>query len=611
MGKLRFTLTYILFWFIIIFSCLLAENFDFFVADHMGGMRTESVLFLSTFVIFLLIVYYVKERKKNKITFDKILLPIIIIFGLISIATVWWQGERIFIDSNSGADVSVAFTPHEKISFTLQIIIWCAVLYGVLFVANRYSISRKWLKWLLVVYTFGIFAFTFIDIIIEFKDIIAIFNNTYSGSGLAFIVYNPNVWANCILIAIFCCIILSIKKFSVFYYILMVHFTAILIFTSSTTSVFIAFAVIIGYTLYEILSKLKTRTRWASRMLFIYLMILLMLFGFFAMMVSLNVPLFVNLWSFLNHHILQKDYSTLTSRTGIWASVFALLCKNSVDLIFGLGYKSGNAIFMQYYATQAEGFYASSAHNGIVEIVLRHGLLGLLLYIGLLSTFVVGIVKLNKNKQYRVAFLYGICFLGILAHSVTESTMLFTPNTEGTFLTLAFFLPVVNASKEKHFTELNEDLQSQPIALDKPNKLDVLQFVFKLLLGLLEAFAMTFILNSMHTMGPLVIVYIVLTSITLVALAVVSVILIKNKCLTFGKDTWLPLVITLGSIVLIYLLLTDHDTSSTLTTTLFFISFYILVFSILYKKENNRLYAFFDEGLTKTLQTISCEGPNE
>ena len=72
---------------------------------------------------------------------------------------------------------------------------------------------------------------------------------------------------------------------------------------------------------------------------------LLSLFGLFAMMISLKVPLFVNLWSFLQIHIFRKDYGTLTSRTGIWASVFGLLCKNPIDLVFGLGYKTGNFAF--------------------------------------------------------------------------------------------------------------------------------------------------------------------------------------------------------------------------------------------------------------------------
>ena len=609
MGKLRFTLTYVLFWFVIIASCFLAENFNFFSAEPLNGMRPESLVTLSLLIICMLIFYYFRERDKNGMTIDKVLLPIIAIFGLVSIATVWWQGERSFADPSGSNIATVSFTPMQKTSITFQIVVWCAVLYGLLFTFNRYSISRKWLKWLLYVYVGAVLLFTIADVIMEFGDIIAICNNTYTGTGLSFIIYNSNVWANILLIAIFCCVILCMKKFKAYYYALMIHFFVMIVFSSCTTSVFVSAAVIIAYTLYEILSKLKTRTRWAARMLFIYLMILLTVFGFFAMMISLNVPLFVNLWSFVNNHIFRKDYSTLTSRTGIWASVFSILCKNPIDLIFGLGYRTGNEIFATYFAQMnGGGFFPRSAHNGIVEITLRHGLFGLSLYIALLSAFVAGIVKLIKNKQYRVAYMYGICFLGILAHSVTESTMLFVPNTEATFLTIVFFLPVANATKEKYFDELDDDLQRQPEVLTKPNKLDVLQFAFKTLLGLLVAFAFTFLLQPMHTMRRLVVLYIVATSLVLIALVAVAIILIKNKNFKFGKDTWIPLGASAGFALIVYVLLVPYDAFTTLLFTLFVIFFYMMMFSILYKKENNRLYAFFDEGFTRVLRTVSREG---
>lgn len=611
MGKLRYTLTFVLFWFIIIFSCFLAENFNLFAAEHMEGMSVESLITLSFCIILTLAFYYFREHKKNGLTLDKVLLLIITIFGLACIATVWWQGDRTFIDPNGGAETIISFTAYDKISFTMQIIVWCAVLYGILFAANRYSISRKWLKWLTYAFTAGVLLCTLVDIVIEFKDIIAICNNTYTGNGLAFIIYNSNVWANIILVALFCCIVLSLKKFNVFYYILMVHFLIMIVLTSSTTCTFISFAVIIIYTLYDILSQIKTRSRWAARMFFIYLMVLLTVFGLFAMMVSLKVPLFVNVWSFVNNHIFKKDYSTLTSRTGIWASVFDLLCEHPQDLIFGLGYRTGNTIFSSYFANQSGGFFARSAHNGLVEIILRHGLFGACLYIVLLSIFGAGLIKLCKKQQYRVAFMYGICFLGLLAHSITESTMFFAPNIEGTFITIVFFLPVANATKDKYFTELNNDLQNQAIDLNKPNKLDVLQFAFKALVGLLVAFAFTFVLGPLRKMNPLTIVYIVLTSLVLISLVAVGIILIKNKCFKFGKDTWIPLASSVGFAIVLILLFVPRETITALIFTVFVIFFYMMMFSILYKRENNKLYAFFDDGLTKVLRNISREAQNE
>ena len=207
--------------------------------------------------------------------------------------------------------------------------------------------------------------------------------------------------------------------------------------------------------------------------------------------------------------------------------------------------------------------------------------------------------------------MYGICFLGLLAHSITESTMFFAPNIEGTFITIVFFLPVANATKDKYFTELNNDLQNQAIVLNKPNKLDVLQFSFKALVGLLTAFAFAFVLGPLRKMNPLTIVYIVLTSLVLVLLVAVGIILIKNKCFKFGKDTWIPLASSAGFAIVLIVLFVPREAITALIFTVFVIFFYMMMFSILYKRENNKLYAFFDDGLTKVLRNISREAQNE
>ena len=109
MGKLRFTLTFVLFWIIIVFSCLLAENFALLSNDHMGGMNMTSLYLLTFFILFMLGYYYFKERKYNQIKLDKILLPIIAIFGLVSIATVWWQGPREFVNPDDGYSALISF----------------------------------------------------------------------------------------------------------------------------------------------------------------------------------------------------------------------------------------------------------------------------------------------------------------------------------------------------------------------------------------------------------------------------------------------------------------------------------------------------------------------
>ena len=525
MGKLRFTLTYLLFWFAIIFSCLLAENFSLFTNDHMGGMELGSLYLLSFFIILLLVFYYVLERKYNRIKLDTVLLCIILTFGLISVLTVCFQGTRTFADGIGGAVGVISFSPKEKLQYVLQIIIWCAVLYGVLYAITRYSISRKWLKWLAFIYIVGLLACAVADVFLEADKIIGIFAGNYKGD-ITFIIYNSNVWGHLLLIGVFSCIVLCLKRFKIYYYIPMVFFVVMIIFTSCATATFVSLVVTIGYTIFEIIAMFYKQRKKLVTYLFAYIGGLIIFVSVFALMVIVNVDVFSNFWQFIYREIIHKDYSTLTSRTGIWASVFGLLSKNPLDFIFGLGYRTGNAIFTTYFMTYRDANFAiRSTHNGFVEIFLRHGLLGVLAYTALLSTFIVGLVRLVKIKQYRVAYLYSLCFFGVLVHGIAESTTFFTPNIGGMYITLVFFLPVAKETKYNRLKLLNRNLQEREIPTHKLSKNEISYCLVSLLVGFVISFASVFLCVDKVTSVPEIITYISLLSVSVIVLFVAPLLL--------------------------------------------------------------------------------------
>ena len=540
MGKLRFTLTYLLFWLAIIFSCLLAENFSLFTNDHMGGMEMGSLYLLSFFVILLLVFYYILERKYNRIKLDTVLLCAILTFGLVSILTVCFQGTRTFPDGIDGAVGTISFSPMVKFQYVLQIIVWCAVLYGTLYAITRYSISRKWLKWLAFIYIVGLAACGIADVFMESNKIIGIFAGNYQGD-ITFVVYNANVWAHLLLIGVLSCIVLCLKRFKFYYYIAMVFFYIMIIFTSCTTAIFVSFAVMIAYTVFEIIAVFYKNRKKLVTYLAAYIGGLVVFAAVFALMVVVNVDIFANFWDFIFKEILNKDYSTLTSRTGIWASVFGLLSKNPMDFIFGLGYKTGNAIFTTYFMTYRDaGFAIRSTHNGFMEIFLRHGLLGVIAYIVLLSTFVFGLVRLIKIKQYRVAYLYSLCFFGVLIHGMAESTTFFTPNIGGMYSTLIFFLPVAKETKYNRLKLLNKDLQEREIPGHKLANDEICYCLVSLLVGLVLAVASVFLCLGNTTNVPELVVYICLLSVFVVALFVAPAIL-GARGRAYWSALWRPI----------------------------------------------------------------------
>ena len=617
MGKLRFTLTYLLFWVIIVFSCLLAENFAFLSSNPMGGMSTDSLILLSIFLIAVLIFYYFQERRKNGVTFDKILLPIFIVFTIVAILTICWQEPRQFSAPGSEEVYEVAFTAKDKLSFSLQVVVWFAVLYGLVFVSNRFAISRKWTRWLAYLYIFGLLACSIADIIMEFNSIVAILTSTYEGPGLQFVIYNSNVWGHLLLVGLLSCIIMCLRRFKPFYYVLMIHFLIMIVLTSCATATFVGLAVIVLYSLYEIFALFNKQRHKSVSLLLIYISVILFVILFSTLMIVLDVPVFSNVWYFIYNHILHKDYSTLTSRTGIWSSVFHLLRDNPRDFIFGLGYRTGNMIFTTYYEIHESGFAARSAHNGLFEIFLRHGLLGVIVYIAALSLFLVGLIKLIKKKEYRVAYFYGICVIGILIHSVAESTMFFTPNIGGTYLTLFFFLPVANEVKDKHFAKLKEELANEEdVPVEKGN---VLYFVSVMTMGLIIAFGTTLVIRTLYQSLVALIVYIVLTAASIIALFVLVFVSTRKDKVSFKeafkalvikpiKNHYLALVITLGIALLvgfIFPLIFEYDLFATLLFTIFVYVFYNCAQAFFDEKNNYLLFSYFDYHFKGRLKKIS------
>ena len=183
----------------------------------------------------------------------------------------------------------------------------------------------------------------------------------------------------------------------------------------------------------------------------------------FAIFVLTKVPMFVNLWSFITGSIFQKDFVTMTGRSSIWIKIFELLKGNPLDLIFGLGHITGNKILVEYSTT------FRTAHNAFMEVVLRYGLLGACIYIGIIGLAIFGLIKHILKKNYRFTFIYGICFIAILAHSMTESTTLFTPNVGGLYFSFVFVLPIMNIIHEKRFNELKVDVVTTNVEKKKVN----------------------------------------------------------------------------------------------------------------------------------------------
>lgn len=597
MGKLRFTLSYVLLWMILVFFCLVVENFNFFSVHKVGDATLASVFIVSFAVIALLIFYYYLEHKKNGLKFDKVLLPILVVFTIVSIATIWWQQPRTFINEAGDHQVAINITATQKFAYTLQVIAWAGAMYLLLFVMNRYLLVKKVSKVFAFIIVVGVFIASVIDIFMENKIIVNIFKNDYPGEGIKFLLYNSNAWGHMLLVALLSCIVLNVKKFNVFYYLAMLFFFIMCIFTTCATVVFVGAAAVTAYTLFEIISHFKKHPIMTSIILVGTLVFIGAMAGLFALLVNMKVSPFTELAAYIDYRILHKDFTTLTTRTGIWKDLWTLLLQRPVDLIFGLGYRTGNLTFTAYFNAQ-RGFDIYSAHNAMLEVVLRHGLIGLIGYATLFLVFVVGVIKLFIKKQFRMPCFYSIVFICLLGHSITESTMFVPGNTSSIYVTLVVFLPIATVLQEKKTEELQNELQQVEIQESKPTHKDVIYAIQLAIFGLMMIFGIALLLNVVRENIALLVSFIVVTVVSLFAYFLVPIIyldLIKKEKISFKGTFLLPLkenilaIFLAGVSELVVLFVIQQtlvfDIITCLVMVLFFVAVYAIVVISLTKKD--------------------------
>lgn len=459
MGKLRFVLTSVLFWVILVLSCLLAENYALFSSSPKSGLTNSSLYILSFGLIALLIIYYVIEHKKNKLSFDKILLPFFIIIGILLIWTIFRQDTRTFTNWAGDGTFSVSFTLEDRIFAALQVVIWLAVIYALTFVYNRYRLNNESYRWPMKINLLFVIGFTIFDFFYEFDAIKEIFSGTYIGPGLEMIFGNANVWGLYLFTGIVSALVLSYKKFNWYYFVTMICLFCFMLLTTSATCIYVSLVVLVLYTLIEIFTVLRTN-KIRGRILFIvYIGVLLSVALTIIVCANLKVPLFSNLWDFIEQEVFHKNFNTLTGRTEIWDHIFDLLKQNPLDLIFGLGHQTGTSILSTYIPYSG----IKSAHNGVMEIMLRYGLLGVIIYAAILVIALVYLIINIKNRRYRFAFIYGLAFIALLAHSIAESTLFFTPNVGGVYFGGFFVLPIIAPIQKKKIIENKNELLSMNV----------------------------------------------------------------------------------------------------------------------------------------------------
>ena len=113
----------------------MSEFFLVYGAQTLPVSSSITIFLISFLIIGLMVVYYLLEHKKNQMKIDWILLPTLIIFSGLMIWTIFRQGDRTFLHSST--ESVVTFTTLEKLTYSLEVLIWMSSLYMVFYLHNR------------------------------------------------------------------------------------------------------------------------------------------------------------------------------------------------------------------------------------------------------------------------------------------------------------------------------------------------------------------------------------------------------------------------------------------------------------------------------------------
>ena len=443
MGHLRFSLTPALFYVIALMSCFLLEGVALLTNNPLAGLDNFVFFLIAIPIIFLMIVYYALEHKKNRVKIDWILGSLLLLIFIISTSIIWNMPAQTFTLSSTQSIV-VSFTWLQKFRYTIELGIGLSLLYSMMFLLCRTQLRNKklfWLLWIFIIANLVIVAFSFY---LDFDTYKTIFTSAKNTKGVSSFYFNENAYGGSILLAMLSCEALNLYKKRWYHEFLIGFFSVMLVFSSSTTCIILALAFITIIFLFEIVRLFCRKWKLALFLTCLVVVAVAAIIITHFVLVTHNVDWAVNFDNFVTEDVFDKNFLTFSGRTKIWQAAIDYLTNRPLNFFFGCGYGTS-----RYYLNGAISVSNGNPaiiytlHNGILELLFQFGIVGLLIYAALLIYFLYCLIRLLIKKQFSMVLVYFVLFAVITAYSFMESLYFFELNIMGLYAGLVFLLPPI------------------------------------------------------------------------------------------------------------------------------------------------------------------------
>ena len=494
MGKLKFTLSNIFYWLGLIASCLLLENVAFLSSSPEGGLNDTHFFMLLVLGLVSYLAYFIFDHIRNKSSVDFFLLGVLSLAFGCGLIAIWTFKSVSFISENPAFNFNYSQDIWDQSKHSLSLLVFIVTLYATLFFFNKnYPSIRKLRVIFLIILAICYFAIIY-SFIAEWDAYV--YNLTVLPPRplpTKSIFWNENMFSCMLLMGIASSIGLNIYKKNALSYISIAVLIIDIILVGSLTAIVVGLATLLIYFLVEIILTISKKQGLGVFFLSLYLTFIAAAVVVYACALRFDMGTFSSLCTYLHNNLREADYATLTFRTFTWGETFKYLGDNPLSLLFGVGFRNANHVIggFWYAYRQMPSMGVLSAHSGYIQILMNFGIVGLLLYFGLLVYFIYSFIRLLKTDT-RFALLYFIIAACFFAYGVMESVLFFIPNTLGILVGIVFFLPMINKWKHTKHKELGD----QAIEVEEPKVMEpslITKSVAKVIMSLIALGASFFI----------------------------------------------------------------------------------------------------------------------
>lgn len=463
MGKLKFTFANLWYWVALILVCTLTENLMHMTSAPKSGFDFGGLLAISLACIGCLFMFFFVSHKSNKIKFDWVLFPAIIILGGCFMLSIWLNNGMVVPYKDNSSEIVVTISTFEKIRASIILVIFLALTYAMLFVSRANGFRNKVVNFVALVGIVAALISLVYSLIVEKSQYAAIFKD----DDLKHIVIdsfygNKNYYGGVLFIGFLSCIIANYYKPRFYKYMLMVIFMVATLASAAMLPSVISVVALALYLFEEIL-RFSIKKRWICSIFALFaLLSAVALVVVFYYGVTHTWKGFNGLDTYLSETFKNKDFLTFTGRTTIWRNVFPYCFKDPFHLVFGYGFmiseKNILAITGAMYNNPATG--VRTTHNGYLQMIFEYGLIGSVVHVVLIGFFIYSCIRMMIEKKFHFAFTYMFVGLCAATYNFCESSSYFDAGTKEVFMTQLFVVPVLTEAKMLGKNKKLEELRS-------------------------------------------------------------------------------------------------------------------------------------------------------